>query len=74
LAAAHARFGSAPVPVDLDALYRRLGVRREGERVTFDEQAELAGLRRSLVSPAAAVHHDHDDHDRHTGLAAPGVP
>jgi hypothetical protein len=69
LAEAHARFGHAPVRVDLDALYRRLGVRRDGESVVLDDAAELAAVRRSLVSPPPLA-----GHDAHTGLAAPGVP
>jgi hypothetical protein len=69
LTAAHARFGKTPVRVDLDALYRRIGVRLDGDRVVLDDSAELAAVRRSLVAPALQV-----AHDEHTGLGAPGVP
>lgn len=69
LAAAHARFGRAPVRVDLEALYRRIGVRLDGERVVLDDAAELAAVRRSLVAPL-----EQPLHDAQTGLAAPGVP
>lgn len=69
LAAAHARYGDAPVRVDLDALYRRIGVRLDGDRVVLDDAAELAAVRRSLVAPPLQA-----THDAQTGLAAPGVP
>ncbi|UYN96184.1 MAG: hypothetical protein KIT25_04340 [Enhydrobacter sp.] len=36
-------------PVDLDALWRELGVALHGERVAFDETAPLAALRRQIV-------------------------
>jgi hypothetical protein len=69
LAAAHDRFGKTPVRVDLDALYRRLGVRLDGERVVLDDAAELAAVRRSLIAPTPSA-----AHDAQIGLAAPGVP
>ncbi len=39
----------APGSVDLPALWRRLGVIVDGERVTFDDTAPLAGVRRAIV-------------------------
>ena len=47
----YAKMGSAPVEVDLDGLWRRLGVVAKGQRVTFDEGAELAWVRRGMVAP-----------------------
>jgi hypothetical protein len=40
-----------PVPVDLDGLWRRLGVDRHGGQVTLDEAAPLAAIRRSIMAP-----------------------
>jgi len=42
-----------PVDVDLDALWRRLGVRRNGSGVTFDDTAPLASTRIAVTSPHA---------------------
>jgi len=51
LAELHARMSAAPVAVDLDALWRRLGVRLRSEerRVTFDDAAPLAGIREAIT-------------------------
>jgi len=38
-----------PVRTDLDALWRRLGVRRSGRGVVFDDDAPLAALRRAIT-------------------------
>jgi hypothetical protein len=43
-----------PYPVDLEALWSRLGVRLEGERVVFDDAAPLAAVRRALTQPYVA--------------------
>jgi hypothetical protein len=48
LASAYARFADAPVQVGLAPLFERLGVRAEGDRVVFDDGAELAAVRRAL--------------------------
>jgi hypothetical protein len=40
----------APGTVDLAALWSRLGLRREGDRVIFDDSAPLAGVRRGIVA------------------------
>ena len=45
----HAKMGSAPVDVDLDALFRRLGVALRGEAVEFDDRAPLAPIRRAIT-------------------------
>lgn len=62
--------GSA-VPVDLDALFRRLGVGWREQEVVFDDAAEWAALRRALTAqrvPGAA------GAQGQSGLASPGVP
>jgi len=41
--------------VDLEALWAELGVRREGDRVVFDERAPKAWLRRALVAPGPRI-------------------
>ena len=38
-----------PAPVDLDALWQRLGVRAAGSSVVFDENAPEAALRRAIT-------------------------
>jgi hypothetical protein len=44
--------GLAPGTVDLEALWKRLGVHVEaGGRVVFDDRAELASLRRAITTP-----------------------
>jgi hypothetical protein len=43
----------APGSVDLGALWDRLGVRDRGGRVTFDEAAPLASIRRSMTAAPA---------------------
>lgn len=58
---------ASAVAIDLDALFRRLGVAwREGE-VVFDEAAEWAPLRRALSAPTRGA-------QGQSGLASPGVP
>jgi hypothetical protein len=39
-----------PVPVDLPALWKELGVERQGETVAFDDQAPLAAVRKAILS------------------------
>ena len=45
----HARMGSAPVDVDLPALWRQLGVHMRGRKITFDETAPMAAMRRAIT-------------------------
>jgi hypothetical protein len=54
LTALYAEHAALPVRVDLDALFNRLGVRLVGERVLFDEGAELAHVRRAIAAPNPA--------------------
>lgn len=39
-----------PTPVDLDALWQQLGVRKSGEGVWLDDGAALAGIRRAITA------------------------
>ena len=41
--------------VDLDGMWRKLGVSRRGEKVVFDDQAPLAKVRIAMLTPAPAV-------------------
>lgn len=52
LSRVHAAQGKTPAPVDLDALFRRLGVSRAGGKVVYDDAAPLASIRRALSSSA----------------------
>jgi hypothetical protein len=45
----HARMGSEPLSVDLDALFRQLGVQMRGRKMAFDERAPLASVRRAIT-------------------------
>ncbi|HTV24257.1 MAG TPA: hypothetical protein VMG12_36445, partial [Polyangiaceae bacterium] len=40
----------APVPVDLDGLWRKLGVALEGRKVRYDDAAPLASARRAIIA------------------------
>jgi len=55
LSEAHARHANTAVHVDLEVLFRRLGVRLAAGEVVFDEQAELAAVRRALLAPDATA-------------------
>ncbi|APR84694.1 Hypothetical protein A7982_10043 [Minicystis rosea] len=46
----YAQMKDAPAPVDLVALWRRLGVVPKLDGVTFDDRAELAWIRRAMVA------------------------
>ncbi|HEY7516561.1 MAG TPA: hypothetical protein VIC87_18870 [Vicinamibacteria bacterium] len=48
----YARMGPSPMDVDLDAIWNRLGIRRERGQVTFDDSAPLARIRRTITKPA----------------------
>ena len=45
----HAAWGKTAVPVDLPALFKRLGVSRAGGRVIYDDAAPLARIRQELT-------------------------
>ena len=52
----YGRMGEAPMRVDLDGWWRRLGVAVEGRDVRFDDGAPLAALRRSITARPASGH------------------
>ena len=54
LAELYERMKGEPYPVDLDALWRSLGVRQDDQRVVFDDTAPLAAVRRALTQPYVA--------------------
>ncbi len=45
------RMGPAPMPTDLDALWKRLGVVQGAGGVSFDDRAPLAAVRRAITRP-----------------------
>jgi hypothetical protein len=47
----YGKMGEAPMRVDLDDLWRRLGVVADGRDVRFDDRAPLAAVRRSITQP-----------------------
>jgi hypothetical protein len=49
LAKLYAREKDTPVPTDLDAIFRELGVAESGGQIVFDEQAPMAAFRRGLT-------------------------
>jgi hypothetical protein len=51
----HAKLGAAPVTVDLDALWRKLGVVPRGQNVDFNPNAPLAALREQMTRPRIAT-------------------
>ncbi|MBL8750330.1 MAG: hypothetical protein JNK78_14290 [Planctomycetes bacterium] len=50
----HAATSKQPFAIDLDGLWRDLGVRLDGSRVVFDDTAPLADIRRELVQGPGA--------------------
>lgn len=46
----YATWSTTPVHVDLDAMWKGLGVTVQGEAVTFDDAAPLAAVRRSMTA------------------------
>lgn len=49
LSAQYEKKRAAPEPVDLDELWQKLGVRRDGGRVTLDDNAPWAPIRRGIL-------------------------
>ncbi|MDB5289273.1 MAG: hypothetical protein JWL69_514 [Phycisphaerales bacterium] len=45
----HDQMGAAPVKVDLDGLWKRLGIRDDKGTVTLDDSAPLADIRKSMT-------------------------
>jgi hypothetical protein len=52
----HAAQGRTAVSVDLEGLLGRLGVSVEGGRVSYDDTAPLAAIRRALSAPVPPDH------------------
>jgi hypothetical protein len=48
------RMKATPVEVDLSHLWQRLGVKLEGQAITFDDTAPLASVRRAITARRAA--------------------
>ena len=44
------RMGKTPVHVDLDALWKSLGVAQVGGKMVYDDAAPLAGIRRGILT------------------------
>ena len=53
----YARMKSAPVSVDLADLWRKLGVRGEGDRLVLDDSAPLAAVRRAIDAGPGSYGH-----------------
>lgn len=65
LAELYARMKDEPVPVDLEALWQRLGVEREGRDVRFNEDAPEAAIRRAITAGPARPLPPRDTTARH---------
>ena len=49
----YGRMKDQPAPTDLEALWRRLGIERDGRTVRFDDEAPEAEIRRAITRPRA---------------------
>ncbi|HEY3859791.1 MAG TPA: hypothetical protein VGM47_09315 [Gammaproteobacteria bacterium] len=47
----YAQWKDKPVKVDLDALWRKLGVSLKGDKVVYDDEAPDAAIRRAITTP-----------------------
>jgi hypothetical protein len=54
LAELYEKMGTKPDAADLDALWRDLGISLQDGRVTCDESAPLAPIRRAITAPPPA--------------------
>ena len=50
----YAKMKDQPMPVDLSAMWKQLGVESDGKTVHLDEDAPLAAIRRAITSPDTA--------------------
>ena len=55
LAELYERMKATPVDVDLAHLWQQLGVKIDGETISFDDAAPLASVRRAITAPHAPV-------------------
>lgn len=51
LTSLYSKWAKTPVTVDLDQLWSRLGIRSLEGRITFDDHAPLAAIRRKITAP-----------------------
>ena len=70
----YAEHAHSAVSVDLDALWRRLGVRAAAGRVLFDDAAEWAHLRRAITAPVPMAAAPPRAQGAQFGFVLPGVP
>jgi hypothetical protein len=49
----YAKMKDRPMPVDLAALWKQLGVEKDGQTVRLADDAPLAGIRRAITNPPA---------------------
>jgi hypothetical protein len=49
------RMAARPVAVDLDGLWHELGIVVSNDRITFDDHAPLAAIRRRMIGPATVT-------------------
>jgi len=49
----YGKMKASPAPVDLDALWKELGVERRNGKIAFDDAAPLAAIRRAITQPAS---------------------
>jgi hypothetical protein len=43
------KMGNTPFPVDLEELWKQLGIERRGQTVLFPDDAPLAAVRRAIM-------------------------
>jgi hypothetical protein len=46
----YSQMGGKPMPVDLEGLWKELGVERQGDTAVFDDQAPQAAVRKAILS------------------------
>jgi len=54
LAELYGRLKDQPVPIDLEALWKRLGIERAGRSVRFNDDAPEAAIRRAMTAPESS--------------------
>ena len=64
LADLYKKMGHGPDPVDLNALWRQLGVRLENGSIVFDNHAPLRKIRQSITAPDCIHSHSKREIDR----------
>jgi hypothetical protein len=59
------QMASQPVTIDLEALWRRLGIARRGDTVIFDDKAPLASVRDAILPEGNLLKKREDSYVRH---------